>query len=256
MESEVTRQQEAVLERFTRQAAHWGKLSVPEDVRAIFERVDVSSGDRVLDVAAGSGLLSRALAPRVREVVALDLTPAMLENAREAASRDGVSNIRFVEGAAEEMPFSDGEFDLSVTRFSLHHIAQPQRVVDEMVRVTRKGGRVIIIDMFASDDPKIAQRTNELERRRDPSHAWTLSWTQLQNLVRSASVQVVDAYTQDRVRDVEDWLDLAGAEHRAELRAVFEREISEGADLTGLRAFREGERILFHHPLGVIVAQV
>jgi len=255
MESDIARQQEAVLERFTRQAAHWGKLSVPDEVRAILDRIEVSSGDRVLDVAAGSGLLSRALAPRVREVVALDLTPAMLENAREAAQRDGVSNIQFVEGAAEAMPFSDGEFDLAVTRFSLHHIAQPQGVVDEMARVTRAGGRIVVIDLFASDDPGVAQRTNELERRRDPSHAWTLSWTQLQNLVRNAGASIVDAYTQDRVRDLEDWLDLAGAEHHAELRAEFEREI-EGGAATGLRAFREGEHILFHHPLGVIVAEV
>lgn len=248
-----SRQQEAVLERFTRQAEHWGQLAVTDDLVAILDRIQVGAGDRVLDVAAGSGLLSRALAPRAREVVAVDITPAMLENARQAAAREGITNIRFVEGAAETLPFADGEFDLAVTRFSLHHIADPQSAVAEMTRVVRKGGRIAIIDLLASEDAELAARANALERRRDPSHATTLSWTQLQEIVEQSRVGVVDAYKQDRVRDLEDWLDLAGATDREGLRAVFDRELA-GGEATGLQPFRDGDAIRFHHPLGVIVA--
>ncbi|MGH7661301.1 MAG: class I SAM-dependent methyltransferase [Vulcanimicrobiaceae bacterium] len=249
-----SRQQEAVLERFTRQAEHWGHLPVTDDLLSILDRIDVGKNDRVLDVAAGSGLLSRALAPRAREVVAVDITPAMLENARQAASREGITNVRFVEGEAESLPFQDGEFDLAVTRFSLHHIADPQRAVLEMTRVVRKGGRIAIIDLLAPEDAQLASRANVLERRRDPSHATTLSWSQLQAIVAQNRIATVDAYTQDRIRDLEDWLDLAGAAHRDELRAVFEREI-EGGEATGLQPFRDGTAIRFHHPLGVIVAR-
>lgn len=248
-----SRQQEAVLERFTRQAEHWGNLAVTDDLRAILDRVDVRASDRVLDVAAGSGLLSRAIAPRAREVVAVDITPAMLDNARQAAAREGIDNIRFVEGTAESLPFAADEFDLAVTRFSLHHIAEPQRAVREMVRVVRKGGRIAIVDLLAPDDDQLAARANALERRRDPSHATTLSWAELRAIVEQCAVRVVDAYTQDRVRDLEDWLDLAGATDCEELREIFERELA-GGDATGLAPFRDGAAIRFHHPLGVIVA--
>jgi ubiquinone/menaquinone biosynthesis C-methylase UbiE len=249
-----SRQQEAVLERFTRQAEHWGNLAVTDDLRSVLDRIDVAAADRVLDVAAGSGLLSRALAPRAREVVAVDITPAMLENARQAAERERIPNIRFVEGAAESLPFSDGEFDLAVTRFSLHHIADPQRAVAEMARVVRKGGRIAIIDLLAPEDPALAARANALERRRDPSHATTLSWTQLQEIMKHSDASIVDAYEQDRVRDLEDWLDLAGASDCEELRKVFEREIA-GGERTGLQPFRDGDAIRFHHPIGVVVAR-
>lgn len=247
------RQQEAVLERFTRQAEHWGQLPVTDDLVAILDRIEVGAGDRALDVAAGSGLLSRALAPRAREVVAVDITPAMLDNAREAAAREGITNIRFVEGAAESLPFPVGEFDLAVTRFSLHHIADPQHAVAEMVRVVRNGGRIAIIDLLAPEDDELGARSNALERRRDPSHATTLSWVQLQTIVERTGAKIFDVYTQDRVRDLEDWLDLAGAADREGLREVFEREIA-GGEATGLQPFRDGVAIRFHHPIGVIVA--
>lgn len=254
MNSDTAKQQQAVRERFTRQASHWATLQVTDDLRAILERIEVSPKDRVLDVAAGSALLGRALASRVREIVAVDITSAMLEKARDAAQREGISNIRFVESPAESLPFEDGEFDLVVTRFSLHHIAEPQRVVNEMVRVARGRGRIAIIDLIASEDANLARRSNEVERRRDPSHATTLSWSQLQSLVRDASATIVDAFTQDRTRDLDEWIDLAGSDARDELQATFENELR-GGEPSGLRPFVEDGRIKLHHPLGVVVAK-
>src|SRR5581483_1295311 len=110
MSSDTARQQEAVLERFTRQAEQWGNLPVTDDLRAILERIDVRPEDRVLDVAAGSVLLGRTLARRAKEIVAVDLTRAMLEEGRRAAEREGITNIRFIESPAESLPFADGEF--------------------------------------------------------------------------------------------------------------------------------------------------
>lgn len=247
-------QHRLVREKFSQQAERWGQMQVPADLQAILERIELRDDARVLDVAAGSGLLSRAIATRAREVVAIDITAEMLARGREAAERAGVSNITFVEGAAEALPFADGSFDLVMTRFSLHHISEPQRVVDEMARVARGRGRVLVIDMLVADDPQLAARANAIERLRDPSHAWTPTWSQLQGYVENAGATIVDAYTQERTRDLDEWIALSGEEVRDELRAAFETELA-GGEPTGLRPFREGAAIRFAHPLGIVLAR-
>ena len=242
-----------VREKFAQQAVHWGQLAIPDDLREILERVEVKPETRVLDVAAGSGLLSRALARRAKEVVALDITAAMLEHGREAAQREGIGNVTFTEGAAESLPFGDSSFDLVVTRFSLHHIDDPQRVVNEMVRVARGRGRVLLIDMLVPD-PDLDSRANAIERRRDPSHAWTPTFPQLQAYAVNAGATLIEAYTRLRTRELDDWIKMSGSDVRDELRAEFEAELA-GGPPTGLSPYRENGAIHFHHPLGIVLAQ-
>ncbi|MGH7715534.1 MAG: class I SAM-dependent methyltransferase [Vulcanimicrobiaceae bacterium] len=255
MAPQYSEQHKLVQEKFSQQAVHWGQLAVSDDLREILERVEVPPDARVLDVAAGSGLLSRALARRAKEVVAVDITPEMLDRGREAAQREGIGNVFFTEGAAEALPFEDGSFDLVVTRFSLHHIDDPQRVVNEMVRVARGRGRVLLIDMLVpEDDPDLAERANAIERRRDPSHAWTPTFPQLQAYPMAAGATLVEAYTRERTRDLDDWIKMSGSEIRDELRAAFEAELS-GGPPTGLAPYRENGAIRFQHPLGIVLAQ-
>ena len=254
MASEISKQHKLVQEKFGALADRWGRMSIDPELQAILDRVELAPGARVLDVAAGSALLGRALAHRAAEVVAVDITPEMLVKGREAAQRDGITNITFVEGAAEALPFEDGSFDLVVTRFSLHHITEPQRVVNEMARVARGRGRILVIDMIAPEDPELAKRANAIERRRDRSHAWTATWSQLKGYAQAAGATIVDAFTQDRTRDLDEWIALSHEENKQELRAAFEDELRGGAP-TGLSAYREGEAIRFHHPIGAVIAR-
>jgi ubiquinone/menaquinone biosynthesis C-methylase UbiE len=124
----------------------------------------------VLDVACGAGHAAEHAAPHVRQVVGVDITRALLDLGGERLREAGVRNVLLQEGNAAALPFVDDSFDLVFCRTALHHMAEPERAVEEMARVCRPGGRVVVEDMTA---PSAAVRDtfDDLHRALDPSHA-------------------------------------------------------------------------------------
>jgi ubiquinone/menaquinone biosynthesis C-methylase UbiE len=105
------------------------------------EALDIRSGQKVLDVAAGNGNVSLAAARRWCDVVASDYVPALLERARERAAADGL-DIEFREADAEALPFQDGSFDVVVSTFGVMFTPDQDRAAAEMIRVCRSGGKI------------------------------------------------------------------------------------------------------------------
>jgi ubiquinone/menaquinone biosynthesis C-methylase UbiE len=105
------------------------------------EAVDVRSGQKVLDVAAGNGNASLAAARRWCEVVATDYVPALLERARERAAAERL-DIEFREADAEALPFADASFDVIVSTFGVMFTPDQERAAAEMVRVCKHGGKI------------------------------------------------------------------------------------------------------------------
>jgi SAM-dependent methyltransferase len=212
----------------------------------ILSNVEVAAGASVLDVAAGTGHVARGFAPRVRQVVALDLTPEMLELGKSRAEAEGLRNILFERGDASSVPHLDDSFDLVVCRFAVHHFERPRLQVGEMVRVCRPGGRVALIDLVVADGQP-GEPLNELERLRDPSHQTALSLDGLSGLVEEAGARVVHQVHHDQRLDPERWL--AQAEPPAEIARLIRNRLHEelaGGPPTGMRPFlKEGSlRIL------------
>lgn len=135
-----------------------------------------------LDVACGAAHASEVAAPFVRQVVGIDLTPALLQAGAERLRASGVDNVLLQEGDAAAMPFLDRSFDLVFCRFAVHHFPEPERQIAEMARVCRPGGRVVIADMVSPGDAT-ANRFDELHRLLDPSHARALGAAELRALV-------------------------------------------------------------------------
>jgi ubiquinone/menaquinone biosynthesis C-methylase UbiE len=138
----------------------------------------------VLDAACGAGHLAEQVAPHVRQVVALDLTPALLRLAADRLRAADVPNVLLQEGNAGRLPFADGSFDLVLCRAAVHHFPDPRRTLAELARVCRPGGRVAVSDMVAPG-PEVRDRFDELHRRMDPSHARTLLQSELADLLSS-----------------------------------------------------------------------
>ena len=126
--------------------------------------------DVALDIATGAGHTALALAPHVKAVTAYDLTEPMLAETRRNAAARGLTNVTTRQGAAESLPFPDASFDIVMVRQAPHHYADVPAAVNEMARVVKPGGRVIIIDSASPDDDSLDREWNHIEKLRDPSH--------------------------------------------------------------------------------------
>ena len=110
----------------------------------------VEAGQRVLDVACGTGVVAVTAARRGAAVSGLDLAPPLIERARQNAAIAGV-DIDFVEGDAEALPYPDASFDLVLSQFGHIFAPRPAVVVEEMLRVLKPGGRIA----FAAWPPEL-----------------------------------------------------------------------------------------------------
>ena len=211
---------DATQERFAKTAE---RLAAHQDARAKeleakVARFVLASGDeRALDSGTGSGALAFALAPHVREVVAVDLVPELLAQGHSRGA--AFPNVEFVQGDATKLPFEDGSFDLAGSLRTLHHIARPELVVAELAHVTRHGGRVLVIDQLAPVDPLAALELNAFERARDSSHARALADIDLRHLFEANELVLLDERYEREPRELGPYLDLAGCEGEARVRA-------------------------------------
>jgi ubiquinone/menaquinone biosynthesis C-methylase UbiE len=135
-----------------RHRAMWASGDYPAVVRdvvaplgpVLVEAAGVRSGETVLDVAAGDGNAAVPAALRGARVVASDLTPELLERGRREARRRSVS-LDWRVGDAEALPFADGSFDVTMSSLGVMFAPHHQEAADELVRVTRPGGRIALL---------------------------------------------------------------------------------------------------------------
>lgn len=113
------------------------------------DAVDPRAGQRVLDVAAGTGMVAFALAQRGAKVVGLDQSEDMLGQARAklaAAPAEVRGRVDFVTGQAEALPFADGEFDALTFTYLLRYVDDPAATLAELARVVRPGGKIGMVE--------------------------------------------------------------------------------------------------------------
>jgi len=164
---------EAVRRQFAPVAASYAASVVHAggpDLRAMLDALPLRGDERLLDVGCGPGHTALAFAPRVAAVAAVDLTEDMLTQGRRLAAERGIGNTTFQQGDVEELPFSDGSFDLVTSRYSAHHYPHPDRALREIARVLEPGGAFLLVDVVAPDDPRADLLLNRIEALRDPSH--------------------------------------------------------------------------------------
>jgi len=114
-----------------------------------------SAGMKVLDLCCGTGDVALAFGQRGAEVTGLDFSPAMLEIADKRLSQAKVSEdliVDFIQGDAQNLPFEDGSFDIVTISYGLRNLADWRKGLEEMIRVTRPGGRILVLDFGKPDN--------------------------------------------------------------------------------------------------------
>ena len=213
------------------------------------------TNDSVLEVAAGTCVCGRAIAPYAQNVVCLDMTPAMLSVGKAEAEKADLHNITFVLGDAAGIPFLESSFDLVISRLAFHHFPDVRQVFAEMVRVLKPGGRLVLIDMEAAKEP-LRQVQDEIETLRDPSHVKNLSMAEMQQLFADYALQVVHQDVTSIQQHLTAWMALTKTPQavQEEITMRMESELHGGAK-TGFAPYRVGNEICFDHRWVLLIGQ-
>jgi SAM-dependent methyltransferase len=239
-----------IVAQFTRWAKPFADLPIHAEADAMARTLDacaLAPDAEVLDVACGPGILACALAGRARHVTGIDITPAMIEQARARQAATGQTNLSWHVGDATALPFADSQFDRVTTRYSFHHMPDPAAALAEMARVCRPGGRIVVID--ATPSPETQQAYDAMERLRDPSHTSALTLDQLLQIGLDTGLKQV-AIGEYRLEAALDTL--SDSDDMPALTAMFDADIAAGQDRIGVGAWRGPAGIRFHFPVSIV----
>ena len=242
-----------ILEQFTKQAEKFAKIEAHSDteaMRLLLEMSEVDKDKTVLDVACGPGIVACAFAEKARKVNGVDLVPAMIEQANKLKNEKRMENLEFGICDVEDLPFPGNYFDIVVSRYAFHHFSSPGVVIDQMSRVCRNAGVVIIADVTPPED-KI-DRYNYAEKLRDSSHASALSETIFvdtgarYNLIHQDTKKYILEIKFDKLLDAA----VLSKEDELELRSIVNADVNKNE--LGLGIHRKDGDIFYAFPISII----
>ena len=176
---------------------------------------------QALDIATGGGHTALKFAPQVKHVVASDLTPRMLEKARQFIREvKGLANVSFKQADAENLPFEDERFDLVTCRIAPHHFPDVRRFLRECARVLRAGGTLMLQDHVLPTDVESARFVDAFERLRDPSHNRGFNADEWLDMCGGAGFRVDYSEQYIKRHDFQPWVERQGNDKATVARLV------------------------------------
>ncbi|HEY2170490.1 MAG TPA: methyltransferase domain-containing protein [Candidatus Angelobacter sp.] len=245
-----------ILDQFTRQAAPFA-AAVPIRNQEALDRIVRWAGagpdDNVLDVACGPGLLACAFARVAKHATGVDMTPAMLEQARKTQEEQGLKNVSWQQGDVYSLPFRPDQFSIVSSRFVFHHLQDPLAALKEMKRVCKSGGKIVVADM--APQPQKAAALNAAELLRDPSHVRAMPPEELRGLFEQAGLGIPQVFDYRMEGELEDLMSRSfpneGDADR--VRRIYADSIDDNA--LDLNTRRADGKIFYSLPVAVLVAQ-
>jgi ubiquinone/menaquinone biosynthesis C-methylase UbiE len=243
---------ESIQKQFTKTAEAFSIFAMRDSPEVLKEKVDFAKPqptDIALDIACGPGAFVLALAPRVHSARGIDLTPEMLHRALGFRAEKQIANADFVRGEAEQLPFAPGSFNLVSCQCAFHHMPKPKVILNEMVRVMKPEGRLVIIDPVAPESDSKFEIYNHIELLRDPSHTLTLRLTEFLRLFDEAGLEIQRQSLRRRQRSFDNWI-LRGGHAPGSKKYIETRKLMESSmngDKSGFSAQPDGTDIKIIH---------
>jgi ubiquinone/menaquinone biosynthesis C-methylase UbiE len=199
-----------VQQQFGKHAAHYVTSEIHakgSDLAALLSISNASKDDTVLDIATGGGHVANAFAPLAGQVTALDLTQNMLEKAEGFIQQNGHSNVRFVQGDAESLPFESNFFTIVTCRIAPHHFPNISSFISESYRVLKEGGTFLLIDNTAPEHSDFDLFYNTVEKKRDYSHNRAFKKSEWISYLEKAGFQIQQLITFPKTFQFASWCD-------------------------------------------------
>lgn len=243
-----------IVDQFTRQATPFAEMPIHSDeaaMRLLIEAAEITKQDQVLDVACGPGIVACAVAPLAAHVTGIDITPAMIEQARRLQQQKQLANLTWQVGDVTALPWPDATFSVALSRYAFHHLLDPGKVLNEMVRVCRPGGRVVVADVFATSEAQGATY-DRVEKLRDPSHTRALPINELKTLFQQAGIPACGTEFYRLEVELEKLLQATSTPPEAaeEVRRLLAADV--GKNETGMCPHLVGSAIHFSFPVVVM----
>ena len=243
-----------VISQFTKQAIPFTQLSQHSNQYGLDLIIKLShpqNTDTVLDVACGSGIVSCEFAKKVFHVTGIDLTLAMIEQAKLLQKEKQLDNMTWKIGDVSNLPFYDNSFSIVVTRYSFHHLIEPQKALEEMKRVCLPNGKVVVIDVTPDKDK--ADLYNNVEKLRDPSHVRALTYSELKDLMEKSGLVNLKSEHHDLEMEFEQILQSSfpNSEDIDKIKQMFKEDITKNN--LGMKSHLKYNKIFFYFPISMIV---
>jgi ubiquinone/menaquinone biosynthesis C-methylase UbiE len=193
------------------------------DLQKLLKLAKITGEENVLDIATGGGHTANGFAPFVKKVIALDLTAEMLVAAEKFIRANGHQNVEFIQGDAEDLPFSEQSYDIVTCRIAPHHFPNVNKFVNEVFRVLRSKGQFLLDDNVVPEDDEFDEFYNKIEKKRDYSHfrAWKKSeWLRMLEL---AGFEISEWHRFEKTFQFDSWCNRMklSEKEKNELHSIF-----------------------------------
>jgi len=164
-----------------------------KQIKWFADKLPVNENSVVLDLCCGTGIVSRHLSPRAKQIHGIDISKHLLDFAKTKAG----DNVEYHRADATTLPFPDNTFDVAFTRFSFNHIFERLEVMNEMRRVCKPGGHIALMERVIPDE--ISDRASilmeHLEETRDHSHVYFMTPAEMNQTFKEHNIEVTTKET-------------------------------------------------------------
>ena len=214
----------------------------------LFNKKKFKSG---LDIGTGAGFAAFELSKSCEKVEATDISEGMINEAKKIMKERKINNLNFNICSAEELKYSDKEFDIVTCRTAAHHFLDVEKFCSEVHRVLKDEGEFIIVDTITSDQIKLNNWHQEVELIRDKSHIKNLSLIEWKSILKISKFSFLDIIQSRVTMNLNDWMERSGTsdEDKKILKDKFQNSNEKIKSFFGIKILNND--ISFYWPVGI-----